>query len=732
MSILFAICYTQIMKKGLGNYYQESVKNFGEVVINLFIFLPYFFSVGRLTRTLFFPWKNLTVKKTIAGFSFNDSLNRFSFNLISRAIGFIMRLSLISFYFFFQAAFMLLLPFIAAVYFLFIPVFYLLRRYEKNEEEKKEVMKKNFLSSRMMKPENEKNVIAWFEDYYERHLKTRKWWSLKNLKLNPPLARDWAAGFTPNLDQYCVDLATESYLHHINNIVDREEEIDGIETILSKNIEANVVVVGEEGVGKHTIIDALAKKIYLGRTRPQLMYKRILKLNMEKVEDSAFGDLLEEAAKAQNIILFIDDFEKYVGYAAAFEKFARSGDLQIIGVTTPFSFQKSVFTNEKLVRLFTKLDVYEVNQEKALKILLESSFNFENYHKIIIPYETVKEVVEKSDFYLTYIPFPEKAVDLLDLASVYAKSKQMSLVTPEVVDTVLTEKTHVPTTITSTMKDKLINLESHLSEIVVQQTEAIKKLAAALRRSFLLIGRRKKPLATFLFLGPTGVGKTETAKAVAKVFFGEKYLVRFDMSLYQQKSDISRLIGEAQFGEPGLLSSAIRDNPYGVLLLDEIEKANADLLNIFLTVFDEGYFTDGRGRRVDCKNLVIIATSNAASLSIYKGETTKIIDLLVEQKLFSPEFLNRFDGVIVYEPLSQEAIRVITRKMLAKIGKDIKELYNVDINVTDTTFNQLIEKGYDKKFGARNMERVIRDEIEDKISKIILQDQVSAEKTISV
>ena len=180
------------------------------------------------------------------------------------------------------------------------------------------------------------------------------------------------------------------------------------------------------------------------------------------------------------------------------------------------------------------------------------------------------------------------------------------------------------------------------------------------------------------------------------------------------------------------MSAAIRDNPYGVLLLDEIEKSNPDLLNIFLTIFDEGYFSDGGGRRVDCKNLVVIATSNAAGDLIYKGEQTKIIDLLVEQKLFSPEFLNRFDGIIVYEPLSRESIKVITRKMIAKIIKDVKELYKVNVFVTDATFDQLIDKGYDRKFGARNMERVIRDEIEDKISKILLRSQVNQGKTINL
>ncbi|KKQ33758.1 MAG: Endopeptidase clp ATP-binding chain a [Candidatus Levybacteria bacterium GW2011_GWA2_37_36] len=675
------------MRKTFWQYYWDSLHNFGEGIINIFIFLPYFFSVSALLKTLFYPWKNLIIKKTFVGFSLADWANRFAFNLISSSMGVVMRISIISFYFILQTI-------------------------------KKDIFKKKFIETHLLIEENRFFVENWFEKYYRQNLEKIQWWKLSNLFTYPPLARDWAVGYTPILDQYATDLATSSYLHHIKNIIDREKEITEVEQILTKSNESNVIIVGEEGVGKHTIIDALAKKIYLGKTNIHLMYRRILKLNMERIlKEKNFEDLLEEAQQAKNIILFIDNFDKYINLSISLEKYAKSNLIQIIGTTTPFDYQSFIFPNEKINQMFSKVDVYEVTDEEAENILLESVFTFENHNKVSIFYETVKEVIEKSKFYLTYIPFPEKAVDLLDQACVYAvsnspKTKDTPKVTPDTINQVLTEKIHIPITITKQMKEKLLNLELILSSRIIQQDEAIKKLSSALRRSFLLIGKRKKPLASFLFLGPTGVGKTETAKVVSNVFF-EDLLLRFDMSEFQSKYDIPKLIGDST--NPGLLTQTIREQSYGVLLLDEIEKADKDLINIFLTIVDEGYFIDGKGKRVDCKNLVIIATSNA------QNENT-----------FSPEFLNRYDGIITFEFLNKESIRILAKKMIEKISLDIFKIYKVRIFVSEKTINFVSKKGFDSRFGARNLERTIRDEIEDKVSKLIFQDKAKPGETINL
>jgi len=708
------------MRKSFWQYYRDSLHDFGEALINIFIFLPYFFSVSTLLKTLFQPWKNLIVKKTFVGFSFSDWANRFAFNIISRSIGAIMRLFIIAFYFILQTMSMIVLPFIALSFFLFTPIFYLFSLTQKTVQEEKDIFKKRFIENHLINNENLSQVEKWFEEYYKQHIRKMTWWKLQNLFSYPPLARDWAVGYTPILDQYTVDLATPSYLHHIKNIVDRKKEITEIEQILTKSVESNVIVVGEEGVGKHTIIDALAKKIYLGKTNTTLMYRRILKMNMEKVfGEKNFEDLLKEAEQAKNIILFIDNIDKYVDLTNSIEKFTKSNLIQVIGVTTPSAYQNFVYSNEKINRIFNKVDVYEISLEEAENILLDAVYSFELLYDVFIPYETIKEVVEKSEFYLTSIPFPEKAVDLLDSACVYAKQK---IVTPEIINIVLTEKTHIPTTISKQIKEKLLNLETLLFSKIIQQDEAVKKLSSALRRSFLLIGKRKKPLASFLFLGPTGVGKTETAKAIADVFFSNDIdvqtghapsLLRFDMSEFQSKYDIPKLIGDSN--DPGLLTSAIRKQGYGVLLLDEVEKADRDLINIFLTITDEGYFIDGLGKKVDCKNLVIIATSNAQS-----------------ENVFSLEFLNRFDGIIKFESLNRESINILAKKIIAKISLDIFKLYKVKVFVSEKTIDLVSKKGFDPKFGARNLERTIRDEIEDKIAKFIFEGKTKPGETINV
>jgi len=732
------------MRKNFFDFYKISLKNFLEATVNLFLFLPYFFSVKTLIKTLFYPWKNLVTKKTGSGFSLDEWAGRLIFNGISQSIGCIMRLSILIFYCFLQTSFILLLPFAIVIEFCCIPLIYIESLFTKTEGEKKKALHDQFLSTHLQKKENQEIVERWFETYYQKHIRKQVWWKLSTLFSIPPLARDWAVGFTPTIDNYAEDLTGSQYQSHREHIVDRQKEIAQIEQVLSQSEEANVVIVGDEGVGKHTIVDALAKKIYEGRTNTPLMYKRILKLNMEKIltqytdqkqRENLLDDLFKEAIDAKNIIILIDNLEKFVAFEEgkvdltnSFQKSAKYSAVQIIGITDPFAYQKYIVSNETITRLFTKVDVYEVSKEEAQEILLDTAYTYEQKHTVHLPYETIQATIEKSNFFVTAIPFPEKAIHLLDRACVYAKMHQQTIVLPEYIDAILFETTHVPTIVTSQMKEKLMKLETLLYSQIIQQQEAIQKLSSAIRRSFLLIGTRKKPLASFLFLGPTGVGKTQTSKAVASIFFGsEEYLTRFDMSLYQSKEDIPKLIGSMDSRNPGLLSSAIREKPYGVLLLDEIEKSDQNLLNIFLTILDEGYFTDGFGKKVDCKNLVIIATSNAASEEIYMNSNMpdkKTVDYLVEHKLFSPEFLNRFDGIVIYKPLTQDSIIQIAQKMIHQIAQDVLHLHKITLNVSEEYLVDLVKKGYDPKFGARNMERLIRDQVEDRIAKMLLENKL--------
>jgi len=752
------------MKKDVPFYVKKTINDFFDASLNFLLFFPYFFSVTELLKTLFSPWKNIVTKKTSRGFSFSEWGTRFLFNLISRVIGFFMRLSIILFYIIFQILYVLFLPASILIFFLLLPFFALRYSIEKTDEEKKALMKKNFISTRLLKEENRKEVEEWFEIFYQEHLEKKDWWKLKNLMTYPPLARDWAVGYTPILDEFSEDLTDVMYQARIHTAVGRIKEIKQIQQVLSKNEEANVLIVGEEGVGKHTIVDALAKQIYEGQTNSILAYKRILKLNLEKIlttyvdqkqRESFLEDLFMEAEEARNVILFIENLDKYVAYdqgridlSIPLEKFGKTASIQFIGLTTPFFYQRFIFSNDKINRIFAKIDVAEITALEARNTLLALAYQYEYRNNLIIPYETIINTIDKSEFYITYIPFPEKAFHLLDSACAYfnqtsppkKKDTNLRILPPETIDIVLSEKTHIPTRLNDQMRKKLVDLEKLLEERVIYQNEAIEKLASAMRRSFILLGKRKKPLASFLFLGPTGVGKTETAKALSEIFFGaEKYLLRFDMSLYQTTQDIKTLIGSIDSGVPGQLSKAIRENPYAVLLLDEIEKANKDLINIFLTLTDEGYFTDGFGKKVDCKNLIIIATSNAGADYIYKQSFQNIsqsnndlINYLVSQHLFSPEFLNRFDGVVTYNPVSEISILTLSKRMIQEVADTILKLYKIHVQVSDQTLQEVVKKGYSPSFGARNLQRVISQELEDKIAKLILNEKVKEGDTITL
>lgn len=747
------------MEKNSLSFVQRQIQIRNKQIKTLLVFLPYFFSVSTLLRTFFYPWKLIVTKKETRGFSFSEWLNRMSLNIMSSGIGAIMRFSMISFFILFELIFILSLPILIVIYFvLILPVELVLYHIQPTSEELLLQKQDKFIQSHCLKPdENASAVKQWFIALQNTES--------KGLFSYPPLARDWAYGYTPTLDEYVEDLTGPSYQSITRHVVGRGKELKLLQTVLGKSIEANAMVVGEEGVGKHTVVDALARMIYDGTCIKELAYKRVLKLNMEKIlnrftdlqqREAFFETLLSEAQEAKSIVIVIENIERYVSLGEGhldlspiIERYAKQSVIQFIGITSPFLYQRFLFPNEKIQRLFTKVDVPEISKEEAEETILHAVPTFEMRFNVIIPLETARAVVAKSEFYITHIPFPEKALALLDEV---CSGLPNQTILPEHIDQVLAKKTHIPTTLTEELKVKLLQLEDSLSSRVLFQEKAIHSLSAAIRRSFILLGKRKKPLATFLFLGPTGVGKTETAKAVADMFFGsQKYLVRFDMSLYQSKNDIKTLVGSIESGLPGQLSKTVREQPYAVLLLDELEKAHPDLINIFLTVIDEGYFTDGYGKRVDCKNLIIIATSNAGSQYSMKQQQImqrlsdvgfaepqtqssdlQVVNYLIQNHIFSPEFLNRFDGVIEYQPINEVSALAIAKKTIQSIQQSIYSLYRIKITVSDKTLLLMIKNGFDPVFGARNLERSLTQQVEDKIAELLLQNKVSEGQSISL
>ena len=767
----------------------------------------HFFSIGILAKYLFSPWKRVISKKEGLGFSLDKFFEEITFNLISRVIGFLVRILLITWGFFsiFWLAtlgiiviilWQFLLPFSWPVYLIYklttvdqaqkvkqeflypgrlftkliqMPVcdFMCMRLgIKKSELETLAVNNKNiqdqkvfsvfpsqftlvdvffnlaknwqplnsFLFEKNIKPEEWGMVSNWFFQNQNNRRKKAKFWEKENLINNPGLGWNFAFGYTPNLDQYALDLTTPTpFFHHL---VGREKEVARIEEVLAQKGESNVLLVGEPGVGKKTIVQGFARKVWQGRVRPELIYKRVLALDMDKIIASLdpagaktkFSGLIQEAENSGNCILVIDNIEKYASFKVegmdltdVITQVIGSDRLQIIAITTPEFFSKYLSLNAKFLKLFEKIEVEAPDKQQALKILMELLVDFEKNKKAKFSYQALLEVIKLSDKLITDIPFPEKAIDLVDqLLTKF--SNQEYLIKPEDVDNLITEKTKVPVgKILQDEEIKLKNIDTELAKRVIGQTQAIKAVASALRRSRLQIGTDKKPIGSFLFLGPTGVGKTETAKALASHYFSdEKRLIRFDMSQYQQGSSIDELLG--------LLVEKVKNNPFSVLLLDELEKADKNILNIFLTIFDEGYVTDPRGKKISFCDLVIIATSNAASefirQEVNQGTSQDnlnkvVIEYIQRQGIFAPEFLNRFDAVVVFRPLTQKELGQIAHLQLKDLTARLSQK-DIILEITPDLIQSVSQKGFSPEFGARPMKRWISDTVEDEIAKLLL------------
>jgi len=728
----------------------KHVRAFFEAEVNLFIFLTYFFSISNLLHTLLYPWKDITVEKKIRYFSLSDIFHRHLLNAFSSLLGLTMRLFLISFYFFALVILVIQIPFAIFVYVLLLPFLLLHDVIGETEKDKKNKISTSFVTHHLLDKKNSAIVSQWAELEYTRMFNKQDWWKLERLLSIPPLARDWAYGYTPTLDNYSEDLTHKDYQKVSRRFWGRQNEVRQLEENLLKENGGNIIIVGEQGVGKDTIIDALAKKIYFGQIDSSLRYKRLLKLNMEKIL-SEFTDqkqreefletLISEASQAKNVILFIEGIERYISsqwvdLSTSFLNLAKSQSIHLITTTTSHAYEKWVFPNEQIRKILYKLDVREVSADDAEHMLMLNASLYEKRCGLIIPYEAIHEIIQKSDFHISYIPFPEKAFDLLENVCVYTKlNSKTQIVDPASVDAILKEKTHREMNLSDDFKKKLIDLEKYLSQQVQGQPEAISKIVSALQRLYLLHNKRKKPLATFLLMGPTGVGKTLTAKVLATYLFEkEDSLIRIDMSNYQSLTDIQKLVGSEEKGLPGLLTEKIREFPYGILLLDELEKAHPDLLNIFLTILDEGYYVDGYGTRVDCKNLIIIATTNAASDIKQDNliDEKVLIEELIKKNIFSPEFLNRFDEIISYKLFQKESLLDIARASGARIIKQIKSQYNISVFLTDEFLLKSIERGYNEKFGIRNLDKLIEKDIESRVAEQILHNDKKTEYVLHI
>jgi len=615
---------------------------------------------------------------------------------------------------------------------------------------KHDLIFKKILINSNLKVEDIENLTWWLEDLEEKIAESKKFWEWKNLIKMGTLAKEWTAGYTITLDRYSIDISEIVKRRGFPEIIGHQKEIEAIERILSRREINNVLIVGEPGSGRKSMIEALAIKSVLGESLPEVNFKRVLQLDLpsllaqteshEEVE-SILDTIFRETISAGNIILVIDEFHNFIGgvtrpgaidISGVISSYLPLPQFQIVALTTFEGLHKQIEQNPSVLSLFEKVVVSEISERETIMLLENLALILEYKYKKFISYPALRNIINYCSKYLPAKPFPEKAMDLLDEVMVYLAQTKDNVLLPKHVAKIVTEKTQIPVGEIEIRERKiLLNLEALIHQRIINQEEAVKEVSAALRRARAEVTIRNGPMGCFLFLGPTGVGKTETSKALTEIYFSsEERMIRLDMSEFQAIADIPRLIGSP--GEEGFLTTEVRERPFSSILLDEIEKAHPNILNLFLQVLDEGYLTDGLGRKVDFKNSIIIATSNAGYQIIleaikqgveWSGVKERLLNYLFEKGIFRPEFVNRFDAVIVFKPLTKENLLDIVELLLQKIKKNLAGK-DIEFLVTQPLKEKIVELGYSPIFGAREMQRVIQDKVENILAQAILSGEL--------
>ena len=636
----------------------------------------------------------------------------------------------------------------------------------------------------------------------------------------------------PTLEQFGRDLTRDAHEKRLDPVVGRETEIQRVIQVLSRRTKNNPCLIGEPGVGKTAIIEAIAQRIEAGEVPETMLDKRIFILDLTStVAGSKYRGEFEERIKriisevqaAGNIILFIDEIHTIIGAGSAEGSMDASnilkpslarGQIQIIGATTINEYRKNIEKDAALERRFQPIMVDEPSVEDTITILNGLKETYEKYHNVVISEEGIDAAAKLSERYINDRYLPDKAIDLIDEACAKARLKgtpktkavinaenNVELYTNMLEDSIkkgdfktgseakinldkamtkldkVTEKwntnkyenkpvigeseiaevvsmwTRIPVSkLTKDETKHLIKLEEVLYKRVVGQDEAVKAVAKAVRRGRVGLKDPNRPIGSFLFLGPTGVGKTELSKALAESVFGsEEAIIRVDMSEYMEKHSVSKMVGSPPgyvgYDEGGQLSEKVRRNPYSVILFDEIEKAHPDVFNILLQVLDDGHITDSKGRKVSFKNTILIMTSNAGASRIMepkklgfnseeneKQDYEKMKANVMEdvKRIFRPEFINRIDDIIVFHSLGKNEVGKIVNIMLNQFKHRVKEQMDIDIRFADSAKKYITQEGYDKKYGARPLRRMIQNKIEDTLSDEILNGNVTNGDSITI
>lgn len=603
-----------------------------------------------------------------------------------------------------------------------------------------------------------KDCLNWLSRINKRIRENERWWTKEKLYRIPSIGRNWSFGQVYLLNRFGHSIYNDaSYIYLADKWRLYKEYLLNIENVLLKQQGANVMLTSKESFISMDVVSSFARMIADGTIRQDLENRRVFVLdgstlvsayNNKTEIEATIQKIFLQTAKAGNVILVIPDLDDFVESLHALDidikdilsEVLSSERVHVIVTSSSRGFHQTLETDFDLMKNFEKIQIKDLDESSAIELVEDEAQIIESRENIFFTYQALKSVVESADRYFAESSLADKAVDILNEVSTFALSKKKFVITNEDVSSVVESKTGVPVgSLSKKEKDKLQKVEMLLKQKIVGQDKAIEVIATAMKRARLGVANPKRPLGSFLFLGPTGVGKTETSKALTEVFFGDsEEMLRIDMSEFNGPGSVSKLIGD-QNNPSGILATKIRENQYGVLLLDEFEKAHEDIHNLFLQILDEGFFSDGMGEKVNARNLIIIATSNAGSNLIYEAqkqninlvsEKNKIVDHLISSGEFRPELLNRFDDIVIFNPLSDNNLQVIVSLMINRLNKRIEDK-GLDIKITDDLVNYLVEVGKDEKFGAREINRVIQNEIELKIADALISEEIKKGDTIT-
>jgi len=588
-------------------------------------------------------------------------------------------------------------------------------------------------------------------------------------------------GKKSTLEQFGIDLTEQAKSGELDPITGRDREVERLIHILLRRTKNNPIIIGEAGVGKTAIVEGLAQDIVSGKAPKDLQAKKIIQLDLSSLVAGAshrgefeerLRSVIKETQAAGNIILFIDEIHTIIGAGDTegaldasniIKPFLARGQLQIIGTTTTVEYRKYFEKDKAFERRFQPVIADEPSEEAAIEMLKALAPKYESFHKVVITPEAIEASVKLSKRYIGERYLPDKAVDLLDEASAQVRlelnegKKDNNQIVREDIEKIVSSWTGIPITkLTENESEKLLHLEDTIHKRLINQENAVTLVAEAVRRGRIGLSSASRPIASFIFLGPTGVGKTELAKTLAEVLFGkEDAMIRLDMSEYMEKHEVAKLIGAPPgyvgYEEGGQLTEAVRAKPYSIVLLDEVEKAHPDVFNILLQLLEDGRLTDNKGNTISFKNTIIIATSNIGSALIQQQlqdnvdaakkaeaktegqvnqqkepdnkkekfeELTKI--LMGElRKFFRPELLNRFDGLVVFEPLSEKNMTEVASLGISSTKK-LLLLQGIDLEASEAALARLAKEGYDPIYGARPLRRLIQTAIENPIALLMI------------